>query len=372
MDEQTKSRHLGWVLLVGGLAILILLLVGCNTQAPVDNSKSTQSEEATPFPTSAALAKPTYTVERGDVVGLAHFSGRIRPVVERELYFRINGRTRKIYVQEGDTVHTGQVLADLEGVDDLQRQEEAAKINIRRSEIHAEMAQLNLDYFLKTTNKWTPGYAEQLALQQRQLELSQLDVTAASLGLTELQVSISNTSLVAPMDGVLTAIKLKEGSEVQSFAVVATVADLNELEVSSSLVSSKWDNLTVGMPAVIKANGGHGQGQDTTGVVRSLPSDVTGRTDPKNEPTLRIKMDKSPTELGYKLGDLVKVDIIVVQSLNTLWVPPQVIRTFDNRNFVVVQDGNIQRRVDVKLGVVGDVRVEILEGLAEGQIVVSP
>ena len=104
MDEQTKSRHVWWVSLVGGLAILILLLVGCNTQAPVDNGKNTEGEEVTPFPTSATLAKPTYTVERGDVVGLAHFSGRIRPVVERELYFRINGRTRKIYVQEGDTV----------------------------------------------------------------------------------------------------------------------------------------------------------------------------------------------------------------------------------------------------------------------------
>jgi multidrug efflux pump subunit AcrA (membrane-fusion protein) len=49
-----------------------------------------------------------------------------------------------------------------------------------------------------------------------------------------------------------------------------------------------------------------------------------------------------------------------------------VIRTFDNRQFVVVQDGDVQRRVDVKLGVVSDTRVEILEGLAEGQVVVSP
>jgi multidrug efflux pump subunit AcrA (membrane-fusion protein) len=72
------------------------------------------------------------------------------------------------------------------------------------------------------------------------------------------------------------------------------------------------------------------------------------------------------------MGDLVKVDIVVEQSLNTLWVPPQVIRTFDSRRFVVVQDGEIQRRVDVKLGVVGDERVEILEGLTEGQIVVGP
>ena len=370
MDEQTKSRHVGWVSLVGGLAILILLLVGCNAQASVDNGENNVVEEVTPFPTSAALAKPTYTVERGDVVGLAHFSGRIVPVVERELYFRINGRTRKIYVQEGDTVHTGQVLADLEGIDDLQRQEEAAKINIHRTEILAEMAQLNLDYFLKTADPWAPGYAEQLALQQHQLELAQLDVTVASLGQTETQISISNTLLTAPMDGVLTAVNLKEGSEVQGFAAVGTIADLNALEVSASLFSINWNNLAVDMPAIIKANGGHGR--DTTGVVRQLPSDVTGGTNQESDPTLHVKMDESPTDLGYQMGDLVKVDIIVEQSPNTLWVPPQVIRTFDNRRFVVVQDGASQRRVDVKLGVVGDERVEILEGLTEGQIVIGP
>ena len=83
-------------------------------------------------------------------------------------------------------------------------------------------------------------------------------------------------------------------------------------------------------------------------------------------------MDESPTKLGYEMGDLVKVDIVVEQSLNTLWVPPQVIRTFDSRSFIVVQDGEVQRRVDVKLGVVGDERVEILEGLTQGQIVIGP
>jgi multidrug efflux pump subunit AcrA (membrane-fusion protein) len=195
-------------------------------------------------------------------------------------------------------------------------------------------------------------------------------VTEAALGVTELQISISNTLLVAPMDGVLTAINLKEGGEVQGFAAVATIADLNALEVSSSLFSSNWSNLAVNMPAIIKSNGGHGR--DTTGVVRRLPGAVAGGTDQESNPTLHVKMDTSPAELGYQMGDLVKVDIIVAQSLNTLWVPPQVIRTFNSRCFVVVQDGALQRRVDVKLGVVGDDRVEILEGLTAGQIVVSP
>jgi multidrug efflux pump subunit AcrA (membrane-fusion protein) len=39
---------------------------------------------------------------------------------------------------------------------------------------------------------------------------------------------------------------------------------------------------------------------------------------------------------------------------------------------VVVQDSDTQRRVDVKIGITSDDRVEILEGLEEGQVVIAP
>jgi membrane fusion protein, macrolide-specific efflux system len=39
---------------------------------------------------------------------------------------------------------------------------------------------------------------------------------------------------------------------------------------------------------------------------------------------------------------------------------------------VVVQDGAVQRRVDVKVGLQSDDRVEIVAGLSEGQVVVAP
>jgi membrane fusion protein, multidrug efflux system len=370
MFEQKKIFPGRWVSRVAGWALLIFLLAGCSGQGVVDDGNAAADDNATPFPTSAALAKPTYTVARGDVVGVSHFSGHITPVVEKEMFFRISGRTHKIYFQKGDTVHAGQVLADLEGADDLQRQKTLNEIHIHRNEIYVAIAQLNLDYFLKTASNSEHGYDEQLAILQHRLELAKLDLTEASFDANELELSIADKLLLAPMDGVLTAMKLKEGAEVEGFTTIATIADLSKLEVTVSLFSSNWKNLAVGMPVLIKTNGG--SERDTTGVVRSLPSvDARGTSD-ENDPILHIQMDESPTELGYEMLDLVKVDVIVEKSLNTLWVPPQVIRAFNNRSFVVVQDDNIQRRVDVKLGVTGDERVEILEGLTEGQIVVSP
>ena len=65
------------------------------------------------------------------------------------------------------------------------------------------------------------------------------------------------------------------------------------------------------------------------------------------------------------------------QKEEVLWLPPQAVRSFEGRNFVVIQDADGQRRVDVKLGIRAGDRVEILwvegvENLSEDQVVVGP
>jgi hypothetical protein len=55
-----------------------------------------------------------------------------------------------------------------------------------------------------------------------------------------------------------------------------------------------------------------------------------------------------------------------------LWIPAGGLRTFQGLDFAIIQDGELQRRVDVRLGVRSPERVEILEGLKEGQLVVGP
>jgi len=60
------------------------------------------------------------------------------------------------------------------------------------------------------------------------------------------------------------------------------------------------------------------------------------------------------------------------RSVDTLWLPPQAVRTFEGRSFVVIQEGGAQRRMDVRIGIRSDDRLEILDGLVEGQTVIAP
>ena len=56
---------------------------------------------------------------------------------------------------------------------------------------------------------------------------------------------------------------------------------------------------------------------------------------------------------------------------DVLWLPPQAIRMFEGRRFVVLKEDDVQRRVDVKVGIETQERVEIEEGLEEGQVVIG-
>jgi hypothetical protein len=72
------------------------------------------------------------------------------------------------------------------------------------------------------------------------------------------------------------------------------------------------------------------------------------------------------------LGEAASAVIEVEKRENVLWLPPAALRIFQGRDFVFVEENGVQRRVDVLLGLSSADRVEILEGLSEGQTVLGP
>jgi HlyD family secretion protein len=115
-----------------------------------------------------------------------------------------------------------------------------------------------------------------------------------------------------------------------------------------------------------------GEGKPVSGKIRRLPITGSDVQTLDQDNTIRISLDISPADAGYALGDLVNATVTLIKRENVLWIPPDTVRTFGGRKFVVVQVGSAQSRVDVTLGVVGEDRAEVIQGLTEGQVVVSP
>jgi RND family efflux transporter MFP subunit len=360
-----------WIAL-GGL-MLTSACSGANT--------AKEKPTPTPLPTAAAANKPTYKVTRGDVTAQVKFSARVIPAIEEELYFRADGRVRKVYVRSGDTVKKGQVLADLISLDQMEMQAKQQGYNQRKAEIALEMAWLNQQLAATQDSTWNAGYEIRQKLNQFEVELAQIDLDETKLHTKDLDKAIADSQIVSPMDGKVLSISVLEGSEVRAYNPMITVGDDSKLEVGGTLTSTQMQDLAEGMLANVELP--NRPGEKLTGKIRSLPypygtgggtkgSSSTSSTGAAADNTTRIALDNADSIKGFRLGDLVQVTAILESKKNVLWLPPQAIRTFEGRNFVVVKTDNLPKRMDVRLGIKNEEQVEILEGLEEGQIVIAP
>ena len=382
---------------------LSLILSGC-ALLPAGRSAEIAANEATPtpIPTSVIPVKPTYTVKIGEILRERTFSGRIAPVVEEALFFRSSGRIRNVYASRNDFVTAGQIIADLE-IDDLERELTSAQLNLERAqsrlysaekelEFQRRSAQINLDITnLRLLNLRTESPDDNfgISVQNKQVELAQIalerlaegvdpllinDVARAQLQVEKLQNAIADATITALFDGQLLSVSLTAGRPVNAFDPVVSLADITNLEVKADLISDQMNELAEEMPVEVSLVGR--PGEILSGHIRRLPypfgSGGSGEViDPDKSTRITIEQPPAAEESDLELGDLVQVRVELERKDAALWLPTQAIRIFDGRRFVVVQDGEVQRRVDVKVGIQTNERVEIEEGLEEGQVVVG-
>lgn len=68
---------------------------------------------------------------------------------------------------------------------------------------------------------------------------------------------------------------------------------------------------------------------------------------------------------------IARIRIVLERKDDVLLLPPEAVRSFEGRRFVVVREGDRERRATVRIGITTETQVEILEGLEEGDIVVG-
>jgi multidrug efflux pump subunit AcrA (membrane-fusion protein) len=346
------------------LLAVTVLLAGCAPQQPA----------ATMMPTDrSVLDRPTFTVQRGDVVEAISFAGRVLPLIQEYLVVPTSGRVGTLYVHPGDSVLAGQILADIEGIDALQQQKALADLHLQRALTQAEIADLDLNLFKQQTPTTDVGYQEQLAIKERQVVLAQLEIAEAQIEADELEKRIEESLITSSMDGQLRFLDIESGDDIEARDQVGIVADISQLEIGAELPNETLSLLTEGMS--VSLTPAHDPASTLFGLIRQLPAPygsngvVSGNSPADAFAWISLDIDLAQADL--QLDDLVTITVVLNQSKNTLWLVPEAVRTFEGQTFVIIQENGLQRHLDVKIGLRNNEQVEIVEGLTEGQIVLG-
>ena len=384
------------------IILLCTFLTGCAIQSVTEPHTFDPELEPTPVPTAVAIAKPTYIVERGTVARNLILSGRVVPATETAVSFPLDGFVAFIHVESGTDVEVGDLLAELDTSAYLvERQlaqtalavaqaqvtaiETQQENNRRRAEIALQQVQIRLDFAHAQAGE-TPTPEQQMAIdllvldvELAQLALAELEagvdpallaeVDQAQLRLDELDMLLTSTQLYAPVSGTVVRTLVDAGDNVVSGATAVTITDLANLEVESLVRDADLREMVEGMPA--EMNFSSQPGHSYAVILTALPPPY-GTAENLNESATRFALANPADIADFETGDRVSMNLILAQHDNTLWLPPAAVRDFSGRNFVVIQDGDTQRRVDVQLGIASSSRVEVLAGVAEGDLVVGP
>lgn len=185
-------------------------------------------------------------------------------------------------------------------------------------------------------------------------------VNEAQLNIDQIRGDIAQSSLYSPIDGVVLEVNISPGDSVAAFDPIITIAIPEPLEVQANLAFNDTQSLSVGMIGVCEL-----MNRPETAVqcvVRQVP---LSNRDADQTVRVAATLNEIPS------GQLIEVDMPLDVRDDVLWLPPEAIRTFQNRTFVIVQTEDGERVVDITLGLQTDDRVEVETGLNEGDIVVG-
>ena len=206
--------------------------------------RSTRAEDAS--------GREIVRVARRDIGSVVKATGVIKPRVGAEVRVgsRVSGVVRRLYVQVGDTVTKGQLLAQLDERDLVARRDEAAAA-LRQAE--ADVAYATSDVRRKRALTAAGALSpNDLDVAERAVTVAREQVTAAVASLAYATTQVSYTRIVAPIAGVVASVSTQEGETVAaSFAAPTflTLLDPSRLEVWSYVDETDIGRIRTGQNA---------------------------------------------------------------------------------------------------------------------------
>lgn len=364
----------------------------------------------TPFPIAGsdftAFGPNTVPVRKGEVVASTIVAAKGVLAQEEELFFGVDGRVESVHIRSGMMVSEGDLIAELD-TRDFRFDVDLAEIAVQSVEAQIENARrFNAFFFDNATQELriaelrlaaleadanaTPQDIEiqRIRVDQAQAFVDRLEaglvqglisgattdlgrlaieLEQAKINLAKQEARLGDMQVTAPFDGQVRLFDtLEAGQAVLAYEPVGLVVDPNSVMLEVNLVTEELGSLYEGMPVQVRFASRSDE---------LLPARILTLPQPfgaGSGPMTRITLEDAEEQNKLRPGMSVEVIIEKGRAADALWLPPTALRGFTDNYYVeqYIESDNTVRERSVSIGLRNGEQVQILTGVAEGDLVV--
>ena len=338
--------------------------------------------------------KPTYQttpVTRGELTQLVTATGQLNPVTNVQVGSQISGTIAKLFADYNSAVTAGQVVAQIDPATYTAATQQA-EADLASSKAGFELAQVNANRSRQLfENKLIP----QSDFDQAQATLHQAEanVQLKTAALEKSRVDLSRCTIFSPVDGTVISRSVDVGQTVAaslSAPILFQIAnDLAKMQIDANVAEADVGSVAVGQDVDFSVDAFpnrtfHGQVVQ----VRNAPVTV------QNVVTYDTVIAVNNEDLKLKPGMTANVSVIIAHHDDALKVPNAALRfrptdtastnnaphawggkkrgeRAPSKNVYVLGPDNKPQPVQIKAGITDGVATEVLEGLKEGDPVIT-
>ena len=397
-NKMTKKKK---YILIGGGVLLVGALVAAKVMTGSDETVIVQVEEVT----------------NEKIVEIVAASGKVQPIISVDIAANVSGKILSITAEEGDKVEKGQVLVYLDNA------RYVASVNQRMAALRSAEAQValeraNLKVINSTTIRQNELYKKGLISESdlegaegnyevgiARLNSAKESVSQAEAYLDQANDDLSKTKLYTALGGIVVKInkevgEIALGSQFQE-DIIMTIADLTEMEVLVEVDENDVVLLEIGDTTAIEIDA---FGDELfRGLVEEVANSAITRGLGTQEQVTNFEVTIRMLEFPRMLrpGMSASVEIITNVSDYAIAVPiqsvtvrkPKKIKRIEGGEGIAIASNGIEREIHngtddyvevvfvieddiavmrkVKTGITGESKIEILEGVEPGEMIVS-
>lgn len=430
MSKQKKKSNKVIYYLIGVLVVLLVFFAVGSQLGWIGKPKEIEVD--------MAKAKRTTIVEKVSA------SGTVQPVTEVKIAPEVSGEIIELLIEEGDSVKLGMPLVKIRP-DTWQSQLERAEASLRQQQANLEQSRASLLRAQATLIRSEAEYKRneklysekvisdadwQLAKQnfevakndvssaEQQVEASRFIIRSSQASLNEAREQFRKTSVVAPMNGVVSKLIVKNGERVVGTATMTgtemlRIADLHRMEVRVDVNENDIVRVHVGDTAVIDVDAYSTQDKEFKGVVTLIANTAKDKTstDAITEFEVRIlilassydDLVKAGNKFPFRPGMTASVDILTQRKGNALSVPLAAVTTRNpqaqngpngqqggpndgppasqdnkkptsakaDKTVIFVNENGTAKMIEVKTGISDYDNIEIVSGISDSTEVVT-